>query len=136
MKAGVRQKHLKKGLIVRNSRQLSILSLEELALTAQALGVARLAPEWLGANIVLSGLSSLTQLAPSTRLVFESGTSVAIDGDNEPCVISGGAVARALGDQSLKSRFVKAAMGRRGLVGWVEAEGVIRQGESVTVVPR
>ena len=136
MKSGVRQTHLPRGTLIRNARQLSVLGAEELAGIAAELGIPRLAPEWLGANLVLSGVSELTAMAPSTRLLFPSGASVVIDGDNDPCVISGGAVAQGAGDPSLKQRFVKAAMGRRGLVGWVEAEGVIRQGESVTVVPR
>ena len=136
MRANVRQKHVPRGLVLRNSRQLSLVSVEELEETAQALGLSRLAPEWMGANLVVSGLSSFTQLQPSTRLLFESGACVAIDGLNTPCVLTGGAVARACDDPSLKHRYVKAAMGKRGLVGWVEAEGVIRRGESVTVVPR
>jgi hypothetical protein len=136
MKANVRQKHVTKGRVIRNSRQLSLLSVEELEAIAHALELPRIAPEWLGANLVVSGLSSFTQLQPSTRLVFESGACVAIDGHNVPCVLSGGALARACDDPTLRHRFVKAAMGKRGLVGWVEAEGLIRRGESVTVVPR
>jgi MOSC domain-containing protein YiiM len=135
-RAGVRQKHLKKGTELRNARQLSLLSVEELALISQSLGLPTVAPQWLGANVVVSGRAGFTQLAPSTRLVFASGAVLAVDGDNDPCTQAGGAVERGSGVAGLKARFVKAATDRRGLVAWVEVPGLIRQGDEVTVVAR
>jgi MOSC domain-containing protein YiiM len=135
-RAGVRQKHLKKGTELRNARQVSLLSLEELALISQALGLPTVAPQWLGANVVVSGRGAFTQLAPSTRLVFSSGAVLVVDGDNDPCSVAGGAVERGAGVPGLKSRFVKAAADRRGLVAWVELPGLIRQGDEVTLVER
>jgi MOSC domain-containing protein YiiM len=134
--AGPRQDYLDPEVVVRNSRQLSLLSLEELAATAAALGLARLEPTWLGANVVLSGAAALTATGPSTRLLFPSGAVLVVDGDNAPCTKSGAAVARALGDPSLTFRYVKAAHRRRGLVAWVEREGPICLGDEVTAFPR
>jgi MOSC domain-containing protein YiiM len=135
-RAGVRQDHLDPDVVVRNSRQLSLVSAEELAAAAGALGVPRLDPSWLGANVSLEGAPGLTATGPSTRLVFRSGAVLVVDGDNAPCTSAGGAVAAALGDPSLRSRFVKAATARRGLVAWVERVGTIRVGDAVEVFPR
>lgn len=134
--AGVRQEYLDPEVVVRNTRQLSLVSAEELAATAQALAVPFLEPAWLGANLCLDGAPALTATGPSTRLVFASGAVVVVDGDNAPCKLTGAAVARALEDPSLQSRFVKAAHRRRGLVGWVEREGLVRVGDEVTPFPR
>ena len=57
-----------KGTPIRNSRQVTLLSVEELAGTAAAMGVPALLPEWVGANLVLEGLPDLTLLPPSSRL--------------------------------------------------------------------
>jgi MOSC domain-containing protein YiiM len=138
MKAGVRQKHLKKGTEIRNARQLSLVSDEELAQISRALGVAPLDYRWFGANLLVRGQPGFTKVGPGTRLVFASGAVLCLDGDNDPCTKTGRAVAAGLGldDETFPSRFVKAAMGLRGLVGWVERPGTIRAGDAVTVVPR
>ena len=53
----VRVRHqYKQGTEIRNTRQISILSVEDLALIAAAMGLAELQPEWLGANLLVSGL--------------------------------------------------------------------------------
>lgn len=132
-KSGVREKHLPRGTLIRNARQLSILSEEELAATAQALGLARIAPEWCGANLVVSGVPDLTTLAPSTRLVFGSGVSLVVDGDNAPCTQTGRSIAGNVGDPTVTSRYVKAAFKRRGVVAWVEREGALTVGALATV---
>jgi len=134
--AGVRQAYLDEEVVVRNTRQLSLVSAEELAAIAADLGVPRLEASWLGANVALEGAPGLTSTGPSTRLVFGSGAVVVVDGDNAPCASTGAAVARALEDPSLRSRFVKAAHRRRGLVAWVEREGLVRVGDPVNVFPR
>ena len=45
-----------RGTIIRNVRQLSVVSAEELKAIAQGMGVERLEPEWVGASLVLSGI--------------------------------------------------------------------------------
>src|SRR3954447_18800357 len=64
-KAGVRQKHHPAGTEIRNARQLSIVSEEELSELAASLGIPRLSWQWLGANLCLKGLPRLTHLEPS-----------------------------------------------------------------------
>ncbi|HEY0880062.1 MAG TPA: MOSC domain-containing protein, partial [Archangium sp.] len=85
MKTGVRQKHLPKGTEIRNARQLSLLSVEELELIAKNLGVGPLDYRWFGGNVLVRGAPGFTKLQPGTRLVFASGAVLCVDGDNEPC---------------------------------------------------
>jgi hypothetical protein len=68
-----------RGTPIRNTRQVSILSVEELAETAAALGLPALAPEWVGANLVLEGVPMLTRLPPASRLVFAGGATLTVD---------------------------------------------------------
>ncbi len=135
MAAGVRQKHHPKGTEIRNARQISILADEELAQISATLGIARIAWEWLGGNLCLAGLPSLTQLAPSSRLKFPSGATLVVDGENEPCANPGRVVVQQLGlAPEIASRFVKAAWHKRGLVAWVERPGLIAVGNAVDVI--
>jgi MOSC domain len=134
MKSGVRQKHLPRGTEIRNARQLSILSEEELEAVANAVGAPRMDYGWLGGNLCVRGVANLTQLPPSTRLVFPSGATIAIDMDNLPCANPGRVAAEHLGgDATFAARFVEAATNRRGLVGWVEREGVLKVGDAFGV---
>lgn len=124
-------KQFRRGTEVKNARQVSILSVEELRDIAEAMGIPAVKPEWVGANIVTSGIPDLTLLPPSTRLHFPSGASLAIDIENVPCrypaaIIEGHHPEAAVG-------FVTAARHKRGVVGWVEAEGVIREGDAITL---
>jgi MOSC domain-containing protein YiiM len=136
-RAGVRQKHLPKGTEIRNARQLSLVSVEELAELARALGVERIDYRWLGANVLVRKAPALTRCPPGSRLLFGSGAVLVIDGDNEPCRKAGMGLVRGLGaDEGLASRFVKAAQHLRGLVAWVERPGTIRLGDPVTLVSR
>lgn len=137
MKCGVRQKHLPRGTEIRNARQLSLVSVEELEQVAKALGVPRLDYRWLGANVLIRGAPELTKVPPGSRFVFSSGAVLCIDGDNEPCTKAGKAVVEGLGaEASVASRFVKAADGLRGLVAWVERPGSLKTGDRVTLVSR
>ncbi len=124
-------KQYKRGTTVRNSRQLSILSLEELAEVAERMGIPAVKPEWVGANLVVRGIPDLTLLPPSSRLQFPSGAMVVIDAENHPCRYPADIIARH--HPEARMGFVKAAMHKRGLVGWVEAEGMIRTGDAITI---
>lgn len=133
-KSGAREPWYPRGTEMVNERQLSILSSHELDEVAAALDLPKLAPEWIGGNIVLSGIPSLSHLPPRTLLMFESGATVRIDGDNGPCRHAGRAIVRHVPDRpDLEFGFVKAAKHKRGLVGWVEREGELRVGEIVRV---
>jgi hypothetical protein len=132
--SGPREPWYPRGTEMRNERQLSLLGAEELAEVAATLKLAQLDPAWIGANLCLSGIPRLTQLPPRTLLMFPSGATIRIDGDNDPCRKSGRAIMNHVPDRpDLEFAFVKAATHRRGLVGWVEREGVVRPGDDVKV---
>ena len=133
-RSGAREPWYPRGTPMRNERQLSIVSTEELAEIAAALNLLRLEPTWVGANLCLSGIPHLTQLPPRTLLLFPSGATIRIDGHNDPCRKSGRAITAHMHDRpDLEFGFVKAARDKRGLVGWVEREGVVRSGDEVKV---
>lgn len=130
--SGPREPWYPRGTPMRNERQLSILSTEENAEIAAAMSISELKPEWIGGNILLSGVPELSQLPPRTLLWFPSGATVRIDGDNGPCKKSGAAIAAQMpGRPDLEFGFVKAAKHKRGLLGWVEREGQVRVGDTV-----
>lgn len=131
--SGAREPWYPRGTPMRNERQLSILSDEELAEVAGAMGIAALHPSWIGGNLVLSGVASLSMLPPRSILMFPSGAAIRIDGDNGPCRSSGRSIAAATGVGSHEFDFVKVAKHKRGLVGWVEREGAVSSGDSVKI---
>jgi MOSC domain-containing protein YiiM len=117
----------KRGTEIRNTRQVSILSVEELAEIAEALGIPELRPEWVGANIVMEGIPALTTLPPASRLMFEGGAALAVDVENGPCRFPAEVIE---GHHPGHGRaFPKVALGRRGLTGWIERPGMLRVGE-------
>src|SRR5712691_6008360 len=61
-RSDVRVPHYPSGTIIRNTRQVSILSQEELAEVAAALKIPQLLPAWVGANLELRGIPNLTLL--------------------------------------------------------------------------
>jgi hypothetical protein len=134
-KSGGREPWYPRGTEMRNERQLSIVAADELAVAAAQMGIDRIEPAWIGANLVIDGIPLLSMLPPRTQLFFEGGVTLRIDGDNAPCRIAGASIAKNfpdLDETSLALGFVKAAKRRRGVVAWVEKPGVIRNGEAVT----
>lgn len=132
-KSGAREPWYPRGTPMRNERQLSILSSEELGEVAGAMGIAALDPAWIGGNLVLSGIAGFSALPPRSILMFPSGAAIRIDGDNGPCRQSGRAIAAATGVEAHEFDFVKAAKYKRGLVGWVEREGTVSLGDSIKI---
>ncbi len=125
----------KEGTEIRNTRQLSIVSTEELAEIAGLMDIAAIEPCWLGASLCLSGIPDFTMLPPSTRLIFSGGVSLVIDMENEPCEYPARVISQYYPDKG--KYFVKHALGRRGVTAWVEKTGTIESGESLSVhVPR
>lgn len=119
-----------RGTPIRNTRQLSIVSVEELAEVANALGIPTLLSEWLGANLLISGLPHLTQLAPGTRLFFPGEAALVVVGENAPCRVAGKEVNRHFPERAdLAGAFPKAAVHRRGIAAWVERAGWIAAGD-------
>jgi MOSC domain len=123
-----------RGTTIANTRQVSVVSVEECAIVARALQMPHLDPALLGANIVVRGLDGLTQLRPSTRLQAPSGATIFITEANAPCRQPGRKIAVAHGNPELEFAFSEQAIGLRGVVGLVEREGVIRVGDSMRVI--
>lgn len=115
------------GTEIRNTRQVSLVSEEELATVAEAMGIAGIKPEWLGANIALKSIAQLTYVPPASRLIFESGCSLVVDTENTPCRHPAALLEELFPGAGLS--FPKHARGRRGIVGWVERPGRVEIGD-------
>ena len=127
--ADARTPHYRRGQPIRNIRQISIVSEDELADIAQALGLAEIKPEWLGANLVIAGVKNLSFLPRGTRMAFPDGAALAAEGYNPPCIGPGKVVHGAAG--TTPQAFIKAAARRRGIVASVERPGLIKPGDAV-----
>ena len=117
---------------IRNTRQLSILSAEDLATIGAAMGLdAPLDAALLGATLVLEGLPDVSHLPPSSRLLADGGACLVVDMENRPCTLP----ARPIEDRhpGLGRRFKAAAAGRRGVTAWVEAEGRLAVGDRLSL---
>ncbi len=125
------QEIYEEGTPIRNVRQISIISEEEMALVAEGMGIDRIEPEWLGANLLVSGIPHFTLLPPSTRLLFESGACLVVDMENLPCAYPAKEIQRV--HEGKGKLFVKNARQRRGITAWVEKEGAIADGDSIRV---
>jgi hypothetical protein len=121
-----------RGTTIRNVRQLSIVSEEELALIAAEIGVDKINPAWLGASVVVRGIPDFSHIPPSSRLQKEvGGTTLCIDMENRPCIGPGDIVEEDAPGHG--QAFKMAAEGRRGVTAWVECPGGLAIGDSVTV---
>ena len=118
-----------KGTGIRNTRQLSIVSAEELAQIAEAMGLDTLDPAHVGASIVVSGIADFSHVPPSARLQANSGATLVIDLENRPCVLPGRVIDREA--PGFGARFKVAAKGRRGVTAWVEREGRLSIGDTL-----
>jgi hypothetical protein len=127
-----------RGTEIRNDRQLTIVSIEELVEVAALMEIAEIAPEWIGANLVFSNIPDLTLLPHGARLMFTGGATLAVEGENAPCRVAGKSIGDHVpGREGFDLLFPKVGRGKRGLVASVERPGIIRAGETVTVrLPR
>lgn len=115
------------GTEIRNTRQLSILSAEELAEIAAEIGLESLDPRLLGASMILEGIPDFTHIPPASRLQSDSGTTLTIDMLNGPCNLPAREIEREKPGHG--KGFKAAAKGKRGVTAWVEREGTLRLGE-------
>ncbi|SFD73994.1 MOSC domain-containing protein [Roseivivax sediminis] len=115
-----------KGTEIRNVRQLSIVSAEDLAEIARQMELGAVDPSWLGASMVVSGLPDLTNVPPSSRLQAEGGATLVVDMANRPCHLPGREIERE--HPGIGARFKAAAAGRRGVTAWVERPGMLSLG--------
>ena len=113
--------------VIRNTRQLCVMSAEELTAIAAAMGVDALDPSYMGATVVIEGIADFTHVPPSSRLQAASGATIVDDMENRPCMLP----AREIeADMPGVGKAIKgAAKGRRGVTAWVEREGVFTLGE-------
>lgn len=141
-RSGSREKDLYPiGTEIKNNRQFTLVSeeqLEEIAARLLWRGTLLDLAGVMGANIVTRGISeNVSHLRPSTRLLFshegQSSASLVVDGENLPCIHPGREILARQQDID-PTNFPKAAMGRRGTVGWVEKPGTISVGDTVKVV--
>ena len=132
-RSGGREPWYKRGTEMRNERQLSLLSHDELVKIAHKLDAPQVKAEWIGGNMIVEGIENFTMLPPRTLLFFEGGVTLKIDGDNAPCRVAGRAIADQFeGRQDIELNFARESQHLRGLVGWVEKPGIIRAGEMFT----
>ncbi|MFK7902934.1 MAG: molybdenum cofactor sulfurase [Nitratireductor sp.] len=139
--SGGREPWYDRGTQMRNERQISILSVEELNEIQNDMGLEKFDAGWIGANLILEGIPNLSYLPPRTLLFFEGGVTLRIDGYNAPCRLAGGAIAEHSGVEAIDGAydrtdmalsFKNAAHMKRGLVAWVEIGGTIKPNEQVT----
>ena len=114
---------------IRNTRQASVLSAEELDLIARDMGIDELPPALLGANIVTSGIPDLTLVPPASRLQFASGATLVVDLENHPCNLPAREIEKEMPGRG--RAFKMAAMRRRGVTAWVEREGAVKRNDRV-----
>ncbi len=117
----------KRGTPIRNTRQFSILSVEDLAAIAAKMGIDALDGALVGANMIVQGIPDFTHLPPSSRLQNEAGATLTIDMENRPCTLPHEPIEAE--HAGFGARFKAAAKGRRGVTAWVEREGVFRVGD-------
>ncbi|MEX0369309.1 MAG: sulfurase [Tateyamaria sp.] len=119
------------GTEIRNVRQLTILSAEELAATAAAMGLDRIDPAWVGASMIIEGIPEFTRVPPSSRLMADSGVGITIDMENRPCIYPGKEIEQEA--EGFGKLYKPAAKGRRGVTAWVEHGGRLAIGDSLTL---
>lgn len=117
------------GTEIRNVRQLTILSVEEMAEIAADIGLEALDPIHLGATLVVQGVPDFTHLPPSARLQAKNGTTLVIDMQNAPCNLVSREIEK---DHTGHGKgFKAAAKGKRGVCAWVEREGQLSIGDTL-----
>lgn len=132
-KAGAREPWYPRGAEMRSGRQLTIVSVEDLAETAAAMGLPHIDAGWIGADIVLEGVPRLSFLPAGARLFLDGGASIVVEAQNAPCRDAGRAIARHTGRPGDELAFPKVAKRLRGLVASVERPGTAVSGTELKV---
>ena len=132
-RADARTPYYPRGTVIRNDRQVSLVSVEDLVQIATAMNVPEIHPEWLGANLLLRNIPKLTLLPPCTRLAFAGGAVLVVEHENQPCIGPGKVIATQYARPELGALFPKAALQLRGVVACVEKPGFINAGDEVIV---
>jgi len=117
------------GTEIRNARQVTILSEEELALIAADMGMEAVDPSHLGVSIVVRGIPDFTFIPPSSRLQGPDGVTLVADTENRPCIFPGREIEKD--HTGFGPKFKPAAKNRRGITAWVERPGGIVIGDAL-----
>ncbi|MEJ6397185.1 MOSC domain-containing protein [Yoonia sp. 208BN28-4] len=117
------------GTEIRNVRQLSVMSQEEIDEIAVDCGLENLDPALLGATLVIRGIPDFTHVPPSSRLQNADLSTLVIDMENRPCVLPGREIEAEYPGAGAK--FKPAAKDKRGVTAWVEHEGEMRVGDKL-----
>ena len=115
-----------KGTEIKNARQLSIVSEEELALIAADMGIEVLDPRLIGASVMLRGIPDWSHVPPSSRLIGDAGPGLIIDMENRPCHLPAPFIDAE--NPGFGKGFKVAAKGRRGVTASVEQIGTLTLG--------
>lgn len=127
-----------KGVVRRNERLWSAMSLEDLREIEADMGVDQsLTAAVLGINLLFEGIKDLSILPKGTVLKFSSGTELMVEEYNPPCAEMSADLCEQFtvnnGEPLSTGAFPKAAKHKRGLVGTVEVAGTISKGDELTV---
>lgn len=130
---GREKKYYPKGSLTRNNRQWSAISIEETNAVAKDMGIDTIKPEWLGANLLVSGIDRLSKIPPLSHwIIGPEETTLVVFEQNFPCVYP---------DKVIKSHrenvvqsFPKTAKERRGVLGWVDKPGNISAGDKLRIL--
>ena len=124
-----------RGTMIRNRRQLTVVSVEELAEIAARLSLPSVEPAWLGANLLVEGAPELSALPMGSRLLLSGGAGLVCEGVNQPCRQPAEVLQARFPGSRASAGFVKARYGRRGIAVSVELPAPIAPGEDVVVAP-
>ncbi len=146
--SGPREPWLPRGLTLRNDRQISAVSAEDMAELALGLDLGTVPPErmaaLLGANLLVSGLEAFSHILPGSHLAiggswagsgqFDGTAILNVEAYNMPCRGPGRKLAAAFSQPALEFAFMRKAAGLRGLVLSVACPGQIGPGDAVVVI--
>jgi hypothetical protein len=124
-----------KGTLDENWRMFSAVCIEDIEKIDEkyrntfATPTVKIEPEWLGPNIVFSGVQNFTRLPVDSIIDFPGGPALIVTGENKACPVPGRIVAEKLLISAGNEKFfVVAADGLRGVVGKVLRPGVVSVG--------
>jgi len=138
----IKTSNLIKGAQVFNWRSWTGLSAQELIEIEQALGL-RVPVGCLLENITISGIPNFSKLEPGTRLVFPKHVDsnivtqaiLAVWEENSPCRTVGERLENYHRIDGLKTRFIREAQNKRGVMGFVLSAGKVSRNDKVLVYP-
>ena len=81
--------------------------------------------------MIVEGIPDLTHLPPGSRLQAPSGATIAVDMENLPCAFTAREIEKEY--EGSVVRYIPAAKGRRGVTAWIEREGSLHVGDTLTL---